>query len=500
MSQKATIPGNWVAHAATFMMLCVSATPVRAGEDCAPECLSLPEALATLIPVSSQEVRKIKNDLVEWFTLTRNSVCTRPVLRGEPVPGDAGPGIAELFSMVPRDFVACSEFVDANTDRLNDCLLGKTVEPQMEKEGARLCAKLVTSMIALTRHEGGCGPILPERTEFPGPYVLMLRFFKAGAIWLRSTPVGKGEADPLQVGTDLLRLAQDVTRGPHGGIIRAMLSVAAFRMVAEFGIRPVLNRPEKLSVTQLDELVRDIGILIDTEPSLGEILAAEYRLFLVETWLPCVLGNRSRLHPTLQKVAQASLSGGIFEEESDQLMQWICRRSLSGAVIAARGAQRGCPTETHGVSCLEGLGREQNRAQRRKSPAFVLVATLLRGRPLTTFRNLMLAGSSPIIQPKYLAKWSQRIFALGALRLHAAIRKHYAERGKCPTLEALSGPKWASMNRDINTGEPFVMTAPGKNRLMLSSTDFVGEVYEGEFETIAYVIHCPPGSKEEVSQ
>ena len=98
-----------------------------------------------------------------------------------------------------------------------------------------------------------------------------------------------------------------------------------------------------------------------------------------------------------------------------------------------------------------------------------------------------------MFHPKYLVKWSLRAFDLGALRLHAAVSKHHAETDECPIPEELSGPKWASVNRDVNTGKAFAVTAPARDRLLLSSTDFVGEAYEGTHETVDYVIHCPPG-------
>ena len=468
------------------------ASPARGEKQPSACCRNLMEFAARLIPVTDSELDEMEDRLVSWLAVTDGPACRRPVLRGAPKPGSGSAKMGRLFQEGIHGLEECEAYLIAHSDELNDSMTGKKPAPEMEQEVARLCADVIPALTDAVGYESNCAPYMDNDDEFPSAHTRMIRLFKAASIWLRVTALDGDSRNVLQAGTDLLRLAQDVTRGRRSGLVPAMISMACFRMVAEFGLREVLNEAKNLSGDALDAFIRELDVLLGTDPGFGSIMEAEYRLMILGMWLPCLRGEDWEVPEAIRELAAAvRLHPDVFDEgDSDVLTSWACAWSWAGTEQMAAAVRRACPDGVLGRECLAGFEREGRRTTLRKFLPLALWYSLSGGISVATFRNIMVAEEN-LLPHVYFAKWTRRSFDLAALRLHAAVRKHQAETWQCPAIEELTGSTWADLLRDPGTGDPMDVTAAEGRAFKVTPSKLFETPDDERHRDVDYEMRCP---------
>lgn len=466
--------------------------PARGEEQPSACCRNLVEFAARLIPVTDSELDEMEDRLVSWLAVTDGPECRRPMLRGAPTPGSGSARMGRLFEEGVPGLERCEAYLIEHSDELNDSRTGTKPAPELEREAAGLCAGIVPALTEAVRYESNCAPYMQGDDEFPSAHTRMIRLFKAAAIWLRFA-AGDGDIrEVLQVGTDLLRLAQDVTRGRRSGLVPAMISMACFRMVAEFGLREVLNETKSLPVDALDAFIREIDVLLGTDPGFGAIMETDYRLMMLDTWLPCLRGEDWEVPGAIRDLSTAirPLSDIFDDGNPESQRRWACAWSWAGTEQMAASVGRACPDGVLGRECLKGFRQEEKRTALRKFLPLALWHSFSGGNPVATFRNITAAEEEWLFSRKYVAKWTLRSFDLAALRLHAAVRKRQAETGECPAIKELTGLAWADLLRDPNTGEPMEITADGSDGFKVRPSKLFEDPDVEKYRDIDYEIRC----------
>jgi len=348
-----------------------------------------------LFPIPPDELDSLEEELEIWFSTRSGQPCRRPVLRGDAREGDGGLAWAKLITEPPPNVAICLAHI-GESGVLADTELGRIeFETNNEVDIYELCLPLVKEMVGPTKFADACARPLPDMT-YSRP---LFDFFNAATAWLVAASRKDERTDLLNIGSDLLRLAQDTARGPYGGVVRAMLSATVLYTVSEFGLRNILNGTEGFGSEELSRFVGELEVLMESEPSFGEVRAAEIRLSTAETWLPCARGGVEFLPDVLREVPRRGLgwlreddaTGGSFPTAS-------CGWWASATELWVESAMRACPHGVAGSACLEGLRREWEQADRKAWIPTALFSALGSGQPLNSFRKTMLAAS-PFFPP-----------------------------------------------------------------------------------------------------
>jgi hypothetical protein len=391
--------------------------------------------------VTPEEVAAVEARVMARVDAYRVASCRRPVLRGTPAEGsgtEAVRGIAEGGPLHQR----CHAFLDANAEGLPstdfDAFIasGAGVAPDLAAALPEGCGELPAAIRDAVGHEDVCSPWRPGVRGNPS-FLPILRTSKAAVILGR---LGYTPADclpELRVALDRIRYDQDIVRG-GGTLIAAMVSVASTVRYQVPWIRWLLDRGD-LDAAQLTEVIDSLGILLETEPSIGGIIEADGTWSFLQMILPTVKGSGWVPPGGWDRDHQPSAAGA---PESPYGSQHFIDPATDAAlvVVAMEEIQRtqdaACPADALPLACIDGLRRYGEEARRRDGNGAVLraIKVLAAPDPRAAVRrwvvDILMGVGSPAFA-RYAEKYALRSFQLATLRLQAAMLREWRRTGGC---------------------------------------------------------------------
>jgi len=350
------------------------------------------DAEVNLVP--GGELEEVEARLVARGEVWRSRRCPRPVLRGDRLPGSGSDALAALIAGNGGD-------------------------------GAGALSK-VSAVIA---HEDICSPWLPGVRADP-----MDRGVVAAMIEAQAAREDLRPDAALRDALDLVRLQQDLVRGGGSAAWVAQV-VHPFRLHLAPHLARLIDAPG-LSDAALEEAIQALGLLIDTEPAPGVLVAAwTYRLF-VQEWQP-------RLHGIFWLPPGGWDPGHPYRWHWDEESAYIDQRSEKAILLLALdrhldALERACPEDATPDSCVRGLYGLMHIEADGKGGVRRLVKALTGPDPhgvfLDWFTGISAAnmGKQAWVMVAELEQLAWRRLRLAQLRVHAAAVAAARKTGSCP--------------------------------------------------------------------
>ena len=454
-----------------------------------------------------EEVAALEKRVLDRIATYKAQSCVRPVLRGEPVVGSAAEMIAEILEGRGQH-ERCLELTHSNpgilTFGFRRSILPDTLIAFLEKPvggftdedlGAirTVCGILPDAVRAAVAHQDACGSWHPGTGVRP-PEIEVRRCSLVSVILGRLAYRPEDALHSAQAALDLIRFNQDLIRG-GGTLMLTMLTVRSVVWHQGPWLRWLLDRGA-IGQDGLASLVDEIGILIDTEPPIGEIVEAigEWQFLLMPTsirehqdWSP-PLGRGHRFDQATSNNFLAR-SRELFDERTSAGLLLVGLERFRQELTAA------CPPTARPLDCIRGIRRlEEARALRRQ--ASVLTRTLeviLAPNSRRELRNWMvdtLLGYPIYGRDRLLELYVARSIQLAAYRIHAAVLAAWAGAGTCP--EDFSDDSWAGIIKDpIFEGDFSISRNPSNHDFVVRSAGTFR--HESTNEDLVYRFRCPPG-------
>lgn len=422
-------------------------SPVAAGEPGAPRLPLL--SLATPAEVDAAEA-----EVMEWVREIQERTCPRPVLRGATVAGasaDAIVAIVEGTGVTKACVEYMSEhshaFVPESWEAFFDT--GEGI-PERAQEGLFVpCEALAGQVAGAVAHGDGCSPWRPGVRGNPS-FIPLLRLTKVAVVMGRAGYT-QGSAVELAHGAlDWLRLYQDVYRG-GGTLIAAMVSAAAVEIQVRW-LRWILTQGH-LDAAAMREIVDELGILLDTDPSIGLVLQADGLWSALQLALPLRHGP-DWVPPGGWDVDRVDAPMGSVigtERVLDKVTEtWVLLRMTLDDLEDRRAA---CPRDANSRVCADGLRQlsQKYAAHREVNVAVRIIRVMAATDPRVALRDWIVEILSEIATPffvKYVEKDAFKTLLLAHLRVHAEFLRIHRKTGQCPTQEQLTGDRWDEIARD----------------------------------------------------
>ncbi|MBN1774696.1 MAG: hypothetical protein JXB32_25770 [Deltaproteobacteria bacterium] len=481
-------------------------------------------ASAPLVSEAELQALKVKAD--GMLAEARARRCSRPVLRGEAVPGDAGAALREVLGGVPEtraclerladgrniedlwrldeDLPAAIRDRDGSTPRPLDTAAERA--PEL-RETVAACAGLYERLQRAVAHAEACGP-WRQGLGCVESYLPRLRLGQAVAAgaWFR---LAEGKLrEGLELALDGLRLLQDLERGGAAWIDAAIGAAATLALapVVEAGLTAAAGDAELL-----DEAVRQLGVLLETEAHPRELLAGEYLGGVLFAADPAVLGAAAvpdGLRCRVPDYGEGRVLRGPTvgaDVRDDFALNWLALDRMFD------GWQGACPAGSLPLDCREGLERlyEGWRERASRNPETFLKDLLgqaVATDPHAKFRAQVLdvllgVGSSP---GRWVTTHGRRRFLLGALRLQAAWLRQAGGTGACPGVEAFEVGPLAALRTDPFAGRPIVVHPDGAGGFVFRPAESLVVGTSAESRDVAVWAACPkaavgPGADEAAS-
>lgn len=433
---------------------------------------------ATIPLVSEREILTLQEKADGMLGEARARRCPRPVLRGEAAPGDAGDELRAVLGGAPETRSCLERLADGrNIEDLwrpeedlpaavrrragaapRPLRTAPERAPEL-RETVAACAALYDRLQRAVAHAEACGPWRPG-LACPDSYLPRFRLAQAVAAgaWFRLAEGKRREG--LELALDGLRLLQDVERGGAAWIDAAMGAGASLPLAAvvESGLTAAADDPGTL-----DEVIREIGILIETEPHPSELLEGEYLHGVLLVADPAVLGPKRAPQGTSCDRPPPAAAPSDPDARDSAALTWL---TLDRMVEAWRGA---CATDALPLDCRDGLERLHAawREQLVQGPARFLQDLLERPMvvpPGSDLRDRILRAllGAEVSPGRWVTVQGRRRFLLAALRLQAAWLRQAAGAGACPGLESFEVEPLASLRRDPFSNRPIVVEPDGE--------------------------------------
>ncbi len=442
--------------------------------------------------VGEEELKEMKQELLEIVKRNRAKKCPRPVLRGEPLPGTAAADIVAVVEGAD-DTRACLGAIDETSDTVFEALdhpedykpegfparmdrTAKPYSPPPKKllELEKTCAPLLARLQKAVRHEDACSPYLPGLHDQPG-YVSAIRTSRLAALRARRLLAEGDAGQGFDLLLDVIRFGQDFGRGGTS-LLETMIGVACTRTVLPM-FEHGLNRKKPLDPALLLRIEKELGQLIETQPHPAEFLRGEMEAMATYTLNP-------------DKKSPDTITIGV-DERDDNALALIALHETSRDVLS------GCKQDDPPIRCEEHIRKVAERYRKGHQGDLERVEAMLRvavapdkvAAVRREIVDILKAVAAPAYD-RYLRHEGQTRFRLGALRLHAAYRR-LAEKAKtCPPAAVFEQEPLSALLTDPYSQKPVRVEELGPGRFALWCPVPLGKPNKEKAEPAVF-IDCP---------
>lgn len=410
------------------------------------------------VMVSAEEVAAVQARLMARVQANRERVCERPVVGGPAIPGS---GSALLAAAIEGggDEVPCARFAEVLKEEVSREAVDRwrqdpSTIPSNVRDGYAACAGMNAQVADAVRRYDVCSPYQPGVRPVPR----LIGFMRRGKLAVMALRADYDPADPRATLVPLMswiRLTQDIYRG-GGTLLPAMIGVALLEADLIPNLRWILDEGD-LDAATLRAVAGDLGDLVDTEPSVGPVIANDSDFMALQTVMP-VLNGPDWVPPGGWEEGYGPVSergsGGLLGEIS------IIGVGAEAALLAVafdeinRQQREACPAESPIATCRARL-IEIAEARAAKATDVSMwrlgMRILLSGDPVHEIRTIVVDILAAISLPafhKYIDRLAARAYLLGALRIHALVLLDGREKGICPAVDVLRGEPWDRILED----------------------------------------------------
>ena len=425
------------------------------------------------------------------------------VLRGGPTSGSGEAALARLVegAALAECAVAVAAVERGRPGRYDawwDAFFatGRGVSPALRDRLEGACGAALREVLSVVQHDDVCSPWRPGVRADPGTQGAVLDLSTARVLLGRTGYDPKAALQEVREALDWIRFQQDVLRG-GGDRAWAAQAVQQLRTLQGPWIRWLLERGD-LDGDALSEVVDALGLLLDTEPSPGTLVAAvTYRLFVQEWqprlhglfWIPP--GGWDPGHP--QRWHWDNGSAHVGEDSEKAILLLALEQHLEALGVACpEGARRG--------DCLRGLyelvsgdhGAGEGGVSRLRR---AVLGTDPEGVFLEWFVDITLGEMnrqawSLVLDVEGL---SFRSLRLAQLRLHAAFLRTWRRTGRCPSEGELDAAAWGPLLEDPVFGGALDLSHGLGDHWVIRPRGRFSDVRIDAWGP-DYVFSCPPGS------
>jgi hypothetical protein len=435
--------------------------------------------------ISEAEIESQIEERTRRLAENRSRTCIRPVLRGEPLDGPATDDMVALLEL-QGPLRPCSELIAREGETTGDAAIrwngwtlplpldDERAHPQVLPELERACAPAAEALDRAVRHEDACSPYLPGHRVFPAE-TSDVRITTMELRLLARAALREGRfAESAQLSLDAIRFSQDLTRG--GSDFLLALASVVYSASAAQGLELLLDSPTPVPGPVLEQVERELGLLLETEPHVSSVLDGEMLMMS----LPVLAVVRPELASSeIPRDPMMSLTSaeGLSPREQVGL-------SLEALSNLSRQLAESCPSDVLPSRCIAAV-RQLARDARHPRP--ISGEMEIRAELRQAVERLILPAFT-----RYLERYAVRLFRLAALRLHAALRRRVQQTGRCPTPDELLGPEWTSLLTDPVSGEPMAVVSlePG---VLVIAPSWVPVELEAQERHNPHRVECPAG-------
>ncbi|MFH1530998.1 MAG: hypothetical protein ABIK09_09735 [Pseudomonadota bacterium] len=472
-----------------LLLLGTLAAPPAAGED--------PTPVSAL--VTPEEVAAVEARVMQRIAEYRAVRCVRPVLRGDPTPGSGAEGLAAFGADAPA-LQGCFSFSEENGEAISPKDLvafletGEGLPVDLTEALRSECGGVSAAVSAAVAHGDVCSPWRPGIKGIPA-FLPFIRTSKIAVILGRTAYTSADTLPLARAALDRIRFDQDTFRG-GGTLIAAMVGTASTIAYQVPWLRWLLDQAS-LDEAALSEIVDSLGVLLATEPPVGEIIEADGYWGFLQLILPVLKGSDwtppggwDHDHVSAPEDGAGAPFGtrSFIDARTDAAILLVAMDEIQRAQTAA------CPLDATPLACIDGLRKHSEEMQRRLEVSKIIRAIRVLGSPdaRTALRqwivDILMGVATPAFE-KYVEKYSLRAIRIAALRVHAAVLREWSATGACR--EDFSGGEWAGIIKDpIFDGDLGVTRDPTTTEwIVRPAGTFSTESINQELE---YRFHCPP--------
>lgn len=407
------------------------------------------------------ELAELEASLGKRIDENNKRSCVRPVLRGTPTPGSAGPDIVALAGTTGAVATCLRDVAIAEQDGK----LGELIDqraPQVVSLVEKCGPDLEKAITAIVQHEDACSPYQTGVRADPGTGLTsMLRASRMLALRGRLRAESGDVVGGLWLQLETARAMQDLRRG-QTSVIVAMIATAAEKAAID-AVHAIMSTSQ-VPLRSIGELDTAIEALIASTPHIADSFHGDV--------------DYSTLHMGVARGKPAAWSppGGrtdITASDAPRHNEMIDPRD-EAAMMLAHGTQRravfdtACPTTATWEACVRQLGAEKSKRSTSPSSASPeALATQLVERLDSKLAPDVLERSRREIQrlvveallalsvqtsPDYARKGAYTLARLAAARVHLAAQR----MGRCPTDVELQSASFMALRKPATLGDALV--------------------------------------------
>ena len=465
--------------------------------------------------VMPEELAALEKDILSVVEKNKTLSCPRQPLRDKPTRGPAAADILAVFEGT-QALSACRELLEKMKDTLAEALFLPRISPdpnvqewpeprpigdklagaEVLKRLERFCSRLLTHVRTAGRQGDVCSPYLAGLRGLPdvGPLLGSIRVLHLAA---RRLVEKNKQQDALRLLLDGIRFGQDASRG-GGCLLLAMIDVAVTQQLLPV-VKLILNQPRPLGKKLLQEIERELSLLIQSQIHPAVSLRGELQVQVLYRIQPFIHGPQWRPpggwnggvppqranQETIFEFDGAPLIGA--DAKDDAAVTWLALIDLD------QKHARACAESAPPRQCQDGLAALEKQAMNRPAVEAHLKglgAMTVTPEDVADFRQMFKdAIGSPGFLPMspYVSRLGEKYFMLSAVRLQIAYRQEAERTRRCPPLSAFNKPPLKGKRIDSYSGSQIRVTSTSRGFLFRPPVSFGS----GQSPQPAVDVKCP---------
>ncbi|MFN3196835.1 MAG: hypothetical protein ACE366_00260 [Bradymonadia bacterium] len=381
--------------------------------------------------------------LHDWAEDNARKTCPRPVLHGQPTPGNGEEALLDAISHDGPN-AQCYEALKSVREKqpktsysVSDISLTDRLSADERSKVLAACASVPDQITRFAAYEQMCNPIMQGRRSARTDNTRSQAIQLAQATALHGRHLAtKDPTAALKLLLDGVRVQHDLERGGRP-FLTAALSTHATRSLGA-AITVVLDDP-RLQTADLVEAERMIDVLLDTLPPVGGVAIDERRDVAYSI---AFIEDQPANQPSKPGVADIKPDRWPFLMYSDE---------------SAELHTRLCPHEATLEACLSGLGdaaKLYDEIASRRDKAVLEAGASTPARYIEKRRGA-LRRLNELTSPdiNWLRQIARREVILRALKLQAATHRLAGGNGRCPQGDARNSDTRTALMRIPSIGD-----------------------------------------------